>query len=313
MLSIRCPVSDSNQFKPFLSVPDRYHPMSGYMWHLVESEDSGLVVLNPRPDSEKIAAHYRNERYLPHLSPEKAKKPQEQLYLVAKRLLLGYKASIILKHAEKDPKNISVLEIGCSTGDLLGYLHRKKGVPLQNLAGIEPDPEAAAYAENHNRITICRNGIGGIDKEQQFDCIIFWHVLEHIHDLHETLTLARNKLAKDGALVITLPNRESHDALHYREHWIAYDAPRHLYHFTPESLEKLLLRYRLSITTAAPYLPDTLFNTFGSEKLSCAMQNRSFHTGDAVKAVLQAIRAMAIGKANPLKASSLVYIVRKQK
>ncbi|NTV92731.1 MAG: class I SAM-dependent methyltransferase, partial [Chlorobiaceae bacterium] len=157
MQSIRCPVSDSNLFKPFLSVPDRYHPISGYKWHLVQSEVSGLVVLNPRPDSGEITAHYSDERYLPHLSPKKVKNPQEQLYLTGKNLLLGYKAGIILKHAKKDTKTISLLEIGCSTGDLLGYLHRKKGVPLKNLAGIEPDPVASNYAENHHQITIYRN------------------------------------------------------------------------------------------------------------------------------------------------------------
>ena len=41
---------------------------------------------------------------------------------------------------------------------------------------------------------------------------------------------------------IAVPNPASKDAEYYKEFWAAYDVPRHLYHFTPEALEKLLDR-----------------------------------------------------------------------
>ncbi len=41
-------------------------------------------------------------------------------------------------------------------------------------------------------------------------------------------------------LVIAVPNFKSDDAQKYKEHWAAYDVPRHLYHFSPTSIKKYL-------------------------------------------------------------------------
>ena len=53
----------------------------------------------------------------------------------------------------------------------------------------------------------------------------FWEKLQHI--LHD-----------EGIAVIALPNSASYDAQCYREHWAAYDVPRHLWHFTPTTIMK---------------------------------------------------------------------------
>ena len=53
-----------------------------------------------------------------------------------------------------------------------------------------------------------------------------------------------NKLKRywqpDGKLFIAVPNYTSKDAAVYKEYWAAYDVPRHLYHFSPQSMETLL-------------------------------------------------------------------------
>ena len=45
-------------------------------------------------------------------------------------------------------------------------------------------------------------------------------------------------LKADGRLILALPNCNSADAKMYGEHWAAYDTPRHLWHFTPQSIEQ---------------------------------------------------------------------------
>ena len=141
---------------------------------------------------------------------------------------------------------------------------------------------------------------------------MLWHTLEHIHAIHETLDYAAQQLAPGGVLIITLPNPESYDAKHYQENWIAWDAPRHLYHFVPETLEKLLEPHNLRIVHRQPYFPDSLYNTLHSEKLRCKRTKKGFHASQLGAALLKGIATATIGALLPPKASSLVYVVRKR-
>nr|MCU0391623.1 methyltransferase [Thermoflexibacter sp.] len=58
-------------------------------------------------------------------------------------------------------------------------------------------------------------------------------------------------------LIIAVPNHQSYDAKHYQAHWAAYDVPRHLWHFSPTSLELLAERYdfRISDKKIMPFDP----------------------------------------------------------
>jgi hypothetical protein len=112
-------------------------------------------------------------------------------------------------------------------------------------------------------------------------------------------------------LIIALPNPESYDAKHYKENWIAWDAPRHLYHFVPESLEKLLQQHDLRIVNRQPYLPDSIYNTLHSEKLHCNIAKRGFRAAQLGASLLKGVATAGIGALLPRQASSLVYFVRK--
>ena len=52
-----------------------------------------------------------------------------------------------------------------------------------------------------------------------------WHVLEHVYQLNDYLKKIRNQLAKDGVLIVAVPNPESYDAMYYKQYWAAYDLP----------------------------------------------------------------------------------------
>ncbi len=309
METVPCPISGSSYFTPWLQVPDRFDPSGKEQWSLLRSTASGLIMLNPRPDSTEIACHYPRGLYDPHRHQQNSVTCRDKAYLAARALLLRYRAHLIQQGTSKPLRQIRLLEIGCSTGELLNYFHRHKGIPRQNLAGVESDAEAASHAQQDFSLTVSRslpNAGGG-----QFDRIVLWHTLEHIHAIHETLDYAAKQLASDGVLIIALPNPESYDAKQYRENWIAWDAPRHLYHFVPKTLEKLLQQHDLEVVRRQPYLPDSIYNTLHSEKLRCKIAGRGFHIPQLGVALLKGIAAAGIGALRPLKASSLVYFVRK--
>ncbi len=271
MERVPCPITDSKEFTPYLQVPDRFDNSGKAEWNLVRSCASGLIMLNPRPDGAEITRHYPGARYDPYRNSRNSSSFKERAYLAARTLLLGYRAGIILKGWRKPMEECAVLEIGCSTGDLLNYF-RRKGVPINSLAGVEPDAEAAGYAREFFGLNIFPSIAEVSAERKKFDRIVLWHTLEHIHAINETLHEVSELLKPDGVLVVALPNPAGFDAEHFKENWVAWDAPRHLYHFWPGTLEKLLGLHGLRVFKQRAYFPDTVYNCFHSEALRCSRQ-----------------------------------------
>ena len=63
-----------------------------------------------------------------------------------------------------------------------------------------------------------------------------WSSLEHVHEPRLAVRAAREVLRPGGLLVVYVPNLGSWSFRTFGEHWFALDLPRHLTHFTPETL-----------------------------------------------------------------------------
>lgn len=135
-------------------------------------------------------------------------------------------------------KAIKVLDIGCGDGDFLKQIYAQGsqiyGVELAGAAfkrascitGIHLLPADMVCAESYPK--------------QYFDAITLWHVFEHLPDPYQTLNYCRQWLKSDGYLFIEVPNVSSWQAQLFKVNWFHLDAPRHLFLFTPESLDCLL-------------------------------------------------------------------------
>jgi len=74
-----------------------------------------------------------------------------------------------------------------------------------------------------------------------FDVICFWHVLEHLPAPSQVLFRVRELLRPGGLAFISLPNLDSFQARLFRSFWYGFDdVPRHLHHFSPRSLQRIL-------------------------------------------------------------------------
>ncbi len=298
---VPCPISGGRDFTPLLDAPDRFD-LRAPAWSIVRSNGSGLAMLNPRPDELKAAGHYPSEGYDPFISAGSTIGFRDRAYLAAGEPLLRLRASIVLAGIYKPPHETRILDVGCSGGRLLLHLHRRRGIPLGNLCGVEPDHGAREAARSA--------GLAGIrarieDAGGLFDRIVFWHSLEHIHRIGDTLDAARRLLAPDGMLVVALPNIGSRDAEAYGPEWVALDPPRHLWHFTPGTLGTLLSLHGFTAETVEAYHPDALYNTWYSEKLRCARAKLRFSAAGALRAVAGAAASMVEGF-DPERASGFV-------
>ena len=137
-----------------------------------------------------------------------------------------------------------------------------------------------------------------------FDAITLWHVMEHVHDLPAYVQQLRNLLKEDGRLFIAVPNYTSKDAAIYKEYWAAYDVPRHLYHFSPRSVQVLMEKYGLKLLLNKPMW----FDSFYISMLSSKYKNGSTNL---IAAFWNGLRSNFKAMSDVKKCSSVIYIIGK--
>jgi 2-polyprenyl-3-methyl-5-hydroxy-6-metoxy-1,4-benzoquinol methylase len=130
-----------------------------------------------------------------------------------------------------------LLDIGCGLGILLDVA-RSEGF---DVAGVEVSPYASAAARDRFNLDV-RTGLlpkVGLSDEE-FDVIIFNHVLEHEPNFWTDLAEAKCLLKPNGLLVVGTPNFDSLFRLLLGSRWPSLLPDQHLWHFTPVTLNRLL-------------------------------------------------------------------------
>lgn len=128
------------------------------------------------------------------------------------------------------------LDIGCGNGAHL-LLLKKLGWDVYGFDIVDhTSPKVKSQA-----IPVLTGSLDGLAHlEGAFDLITMWHVLEHVHDPSATLRFVRKLLSARGILMMEVPNCGSLAARVFGRHWVAYDLPRHLCHFTMRTAGRLL-------------------------------------------------------------------------
>jgi 2-polyprenyl-3-methyl-5-hydroxy-6-metoxy-1,4-benzoquinol methylase len=141
-------------------------------------------------------------------------------------------------------------------------------------------------------------------KPNTYDAITLWHVLEHVHQLHDYIEHLKNLLTAEGKIFIAVPNYTSGDAATYRTHWAAYDVPRHLYHFNPTSIQKLAEQHGLKIIAKKPMWFDSFYISLLSSKYSSGKTSW-------MSAGFNGLSSNFAALVNTDKCSSIIYIIQK--
>ncbi len=234
--TVACAVCGSESYEKALEVGDRFNTIPGQVFNIVKCGSCGLLFVNPRPDQDSIAEYYESEEYDPFGSASSKDSAFTRLYRIARPFSIRRKAARVVKGLAPRART---LDVGCATGEFVRELRRRGFTPF----GVEPDSQAAEYARQKNGLTVWTGTIEQVPKiAGPFGLITFWHVLEHVHTLRETLSCAYSLLDKGGRVAIAVPNPESCDARIYGAKWVAWDAPRHLYHFTSSVMVDLLTK-----------------------------------------------------------------------
>ena len=289
-----CPACDADAIYPALSVKD--YSVTGEIFEVWHCEDCTLRFTQNTPDAANILRYYQSANYISHTDTDKGL--INRLYHLVRNYTLTVKRKLLLNVIGKG--NRSLLDIGAGTG---AFLHIMQQAGWE-VTGLEPDLTARQNAKNkYGLILQPTDNLNSIEAEG-FDAITLWHVLEHVHDFHGYLSKFHKILKPSGSLIIALPNYLSFDAKEYKEYWAAYDVPRHLYHFSPKSMEQLANTYGFVLQETKPMW----FDSFYVSMLSEQYKNEG---GNLIGAVWNGLLSNLKCLGNAKKSSSVIYIFSK--
>ncbi|MEO8405983.1 MAG: class I SAM-dependent methyltransferase [Chitinophagaceae bacterium] len=203
------------------------------------------------PDEASVSAYYKSENYISHSNTSKGL--INQLYHYVRKRTLTRKRKLINKVTGLTTG--SLLDIGSGTGS---FLNEMKTNGWQ-ATGLEPDAQARQVTKVLYDLDLHESDQLYKLPAASFDAITLWHVLEHVHDLQAYIRQIKNLLKENGKLLIAVPNYTSLDAAIYKEYWAAYDVPRHLYHFSPQSMQVLMEKNGLRILQHKPMWYDSFY------------------------------------------------------
>ena len=137
--------------------------------------------------------------------------------------------------AFRQPATRRVFEIGAGRGmDLATF--RDAG---WEATGCEPSADACRIAASQG-LTLQNCLAEDANIPQGTSCVFMNNVFEHLHDPAAILAKIRSALSPDGALVIIVPNHGSWTSRVFGAAWPGYDAPRHIWGWTPASITTVL-------------------------------------------------------------------------
>ena len=232
---VTCPLGCSEGDEVVLVGRDLLHDLPGE-FTVVKCGTCGLMRTNPRITPDAVGSYYPDD-YGPyvgtrvqHMRSESANWIKKVLYPIV-RHVFDFNVTTLPAMAPG-----WMLEIGCASG---AFLHHMAGQGWQ-VQGIEFSEKAAQAAVQLGYNVHTGPLETAPQPDEHFDLVVGWMVLEHLYDPISGLLKLR-EWAKPGAwLVLSVPNAGSLEFHLFKSKWYALQLPTHFYHFTPDTLEKVL-------------------------------------------------------------------------
>ena len=154
------------------------------------------------------------------------------------RRIKAHKKLISVIKKKIRPESVNVLDIGCSMGHLARSF-KDNGI---NCFGIDIDLAAIKYGYDRLGLqTLCIADSRALPfSKGVFDAVVLNHVLEHLLNPVVSLGEMHEVLKPGGLLIIILPNFRGLMARLRPLSWQGWRPDGHFWHFSPDSLTKLL-------------------------------------------------------------------------
>ena len=262
-----CPICGTAGPQLWVQSPDRLHGRSEE-YTLLRCATCSLVWLRRPPSAEEMHLHY-TEAY--HKLISSAGNKTVNRWKARKADLAQHKQSGAL------------LDLGCSSGSFLESM----GNGAWKLYGVEMSPECAKAAEARCGAQVfVGNVLDAPFPSEMFDVITCFDVLEHLFEPQLVMQKVAKWLKPGGIFFVQVPNIDSAEARAFGTYWHGLELPRHLFHYSPESLKFLaesagllpvLLEARRNpaVGTSLRYIWDDVFRAVGIRRTPVAYRGEA--------------------------------------
>ena len=271
---------------------------TGEAFDIYECDACGMRFTQDAPIEAEAAQYYSSPDYISHTDIRKGL--FNRTYHAVRTVMLRRKAHLVMKALGS--KEGRLLDIGAGTGYFAREMQRR-GFAVE---AVEVSEDARKVAEKNAGIKEKDISALATFENESFDAITMWHVLEHMEHLNETWAHLRRLLAPRGVLIIAVPNSSSFDARKYGAHWAAYDVPRHLWHFTPDTMQRFGAKHGFILAERYPMPFDAFYISMLTEKYmhrSCPF----------LRGLINGTLAWFSALVKKERSSSMIYVFRKKK
>ena len=188
----------------------------------IYKDSSSGILWTDVPDHLSHKSYYDPLKYTPH---SESNSLFQRVYKITQKLMFYYKRLLLGREIINSKRT---LDFGSGDGAFFKFMSSSSF----KIDALDPLFKAI-HIEQKNFYTKIEEV-----PDNQYDMVFMWHSLEHVQDLVNTINEVYKKLTDNGTLVVAVPNHKSFDASCYKENWAALDVPRHLWHFSTNSIKK---------------------------------------------------------------------------
>ena len=290
-----CPLCGGQQLEHALTCTDFY--ASGEKFEVVRCAHCGFLMTQNVPIEAEIGKYYETPDYISHSDTQKGL--MNRVYHWVRQYMLSQKAKLV-KQASKLSKGV-LLDYGTGTGYFANTMARKGWT----VKAIEKSPQARTFAKEHFNLKVDAETALPNYQAETFDVVTLWHVMEHLEHLNEMWDTLYRILKERGVLIVAVPNPSSYDAKKYKEWWAAYDVPRHLWHFSPSTMQQFGAKHGFILEAEHPMPFDAFYVSMLTEKYKG--NSLSF-----IKGLWTGTCAWFNSLGKKERSSSMIYVFRKK-
>ncbi len=267
------------------------------MFHLSQCKECRFLFTQDFPTESQIDRYYATPEYISHSDTHKG--VVNTLYHWVRSYMLGRKARLVAREAHR--KGGSLLDIGTGTGYFADTM-RRRGWQVE---ATEKNDGARAFAKARFGLEVKPAPALWTFAPGSFDVITLWHTLEHLEPLDKVWEKLKELLSEKGVLIVAVPNCSSYDARKYGAYWAAYDVPRHLWHFTPATIQRFGAKHGFILAERYAMPFDAFYVSMLSEKY-CR------HANSFLRGMATGISAWFRTLVRKERGSSMIYVFRKK-
>lgn len=200
---------------------------------VVACEACGFTFAQNLPSAEEYEAYYRSNLKYTYEGSRDTSEALLRMYRSSFEIV----DSVLRQGAPGVGLGARVLDIGCSTGELLALFHR---AGYRELNGVDPAPECREIARRLYGLEIETGVLSEMRTGEPYDVVLFANVLEHLPDPSPAMARVASMIREGGFLFIQLPDADNFGA-NLKEPFFEFSI-EHINYFTEASLTNVLGR-----------------------------------------------------------------------